>query len=410
VRAIRELESKTTCEGVTEPPPPNPRLRAKGKGKGKAKGKGKGAKKKGRRSALTQGSISPLRDFHPVKTRTPVSHARSGRLVQDEQEEEVDVDEGQEWARQWGHSFSAEELQAVMKQDQLAGPSTYQQPDSFEQEELQVPEHAETPPSSDPTEPDVQHPPQRWVGASSSTQTWVQPQDTYDENRSTPWPYSWQELSFTPPEVDHLGAEEATVAAESLLNLHSTPLRPTTTTGTETETGIMRPTSQISRLLLAAPEISTTPQRPQPIRARSFIQPFARARPEAPIRSLSFSASLDDPFALSPLPPFTTVHKTIVHSPSPLQLKRKTGPSPSPVQPLRARPENHLYTTPLRRTPMHIPSSVWQESIICSPNADMAARLGLAPSALIVTPGLSEKEGRKRTRMGEELGSEVRRG
>ena len=170
----------------------------------------------------------------------------------------------------------------------------------------------------------------------------------------TPAPSRWQ-----PPSLSHLptpakatpGAQDEpceAVAAESLLNLHSTPLRPdqdsarsirtrmstvrssltrpklrlghlssaSTDTGPSTATSARSSTTLVASTraqddvgasckdrpldpqhLLAAAEITS---RPRPERSRSFVQPFARSRPESLTRSLSFSMTptieADDPF------------------------------------------------------------------------------------------------------------------
>ena len=136
--------------------------------------------------------------------------------------------------------------------------------------------------------------------------------------------------------IEAIEAHVESVAAESLLNLHSTPARPddddtnsarargesdgdeeTTrdqryleapielrkfTTETDRTQSALAPLDQVILRLLDPPEI--TP-RPKISRAQSFIEPsaaFAKARPDAPSRSLSFAhpTMLDDPFALSP--------------------------------------------------------------------------------------------------------------
>lgn len=141
------------------------------------------------------------------------------------------------------------------------------------------------------------------------------------------------------------GQVETTVAAESLLDLHSTPARPDDTVPcpAREEPSAQSTTSQTAssaiRGLLEAPEI--TP-RPRPSRAKSFVQPFAKSRPDALTRSISFnSPALDDPFTFTPA--LTSSASSVIHSsrdkggkrrrpiasPSPLAAKRKKdGASP----------------------------------------------------------------------------------
>lgn len=236
------------------------------------------------------------------------------------------------------------------------------------------------------------------------------------------------------------------VAAESLLNLHSTPARPSAAVLRTGDSGSTDSTSHSSTSdhqgnsiksnvistngLLAPPEI--TP-RPRPIRARSFIQPFAKSRPDALSRSLSSShhPALDDPFAFSPVPSTrqsnisSKKRRNTVASPSPLQSKRKKdssilGSSPRiPLSVIRPNSTNinpaisthitsgtsststllgNLYMTPVRpdragvsMTSGHVPSSLNKMWVLSSPgHTDAAASLGLVPGwgGLAATPGM----------------------
>jgi hypothetical protein len=139
-------------------------------------------------------------------------------------------------------------------------------------------------------------------------------------------------------ETNAEGEVEA-VAAESLLNLHSTPARPdescsgsgrSQTTGSTNEGSPKQSTQKSSselRLLSSAPQATLGHTRP--VRARSLVQPFAKGRQDAMTRSLSLTQTLDDPFAFTPssaLKLSTSNRKkrrSTIASPSPLALKRK---------------------------------------------------------------------------------------
>ena len=231
---------------------------------------------------------------------------------------------------------------------------------------------------------------------------------------------------------------EAEVAAESLLNLHSTPLR--APEDEDTFRLPLRPTTRPAppawKLLDAPPIIS--PARSRHSRTKSFIQPFKDPRAEA-TRSLSFeqAPALDDPFMLNGDTPDrptsisslstrsrTTLlssrvsdnQKSTMPSPSPLSSmhrKRKAPPSspfalaPSggsnPVTRPALRPlstnfsssnrsgSGNAAATPIRSalTP-HIPSSLTRAWLLSSPtNGDAAASLGLVPTHLApATPGM----------------------
>ncbi|ORY21992.1 hypothetical protein BCR39DRAFT_562480 [Naematelia encephala] len=204
-----------------------------------------------------------------------------------------------------------------------------------------------------------------------------------------------------------------TVAAESLLNLHSTPPREDTEgSATLTEHHSPRPPNEplswAANRLLEAPTI-TTP-RPRPHRAVSLIQPFPRNKPEAPTRSLSFTTAdtttLDDPFVFSPVipSPTTKISRTTkrrstiaLPSPSPLSVPKKRKiipPSPASREVLGELGWNtqsdDRYTTPFRPdskrkntkpTPNRTGERHTSGWMLSSPgNLDTAATLGLAPN------------------------------
>ncbi|WWC70530.1 uncharacterized protein I206_104481 [Kwoniella pini CBS 10737] len=246
-----------------------------------------------------------------------------------------------------------------------------------------------------------------------------------------------------------VGAEGEAVAAESLLDLHSTPLRgsdqngrdeiqitrPQTTLGLVFDQTTMKQLASRQRItwsteLLSAPTVES-PTRPRPQRSSSFIQPFRDHRPEV-TRSLSFDArpNLDDPFVLSSTPArpsssssadkpasiSTSIKRSKRHtislpSPSPLSSassaikKRKQAPA-SPVPPHSAsitrsalRPlstnikPNYAgsFATPIKPSFGNFPQSVTKEWLqFSSPNnADAVLSLGLAPTHFLpTTPGV----------------------
>ncbi|WWD18296.1 hypothetical protein CI109_102746 [Kwoniella shandongensis] len=251
--------------------------------------------------------------------------------------------------------------------------------------------------------------------------------------------------------------EGEAVAAESLLNLHSTPLRgpdnsatngirsAQLTRGGEASTRGIRAWS--GSLLEPSPIVSPVPTRP--IRARSFIQPFKDPRPEV-TRSLSFDnrSTLDDPFLLNETPsrPTTTGPSTERYGEPGLILGRHrkrhsiTMPSPSPHPSTNVTkkrkveqpsPSGHMakaesisgqtrsalrtisvnttnlalptasYDTPVKpsNSALHVPSSITKEWLLSSPcNADMAASLGLVPTHFApATPGLRSVVGAEAT-------------
>ncbi|KIR40915.1 hypothetical protein I307_05321 [Cryptococcus deuterogattii 99/473] len=249
---------------------------------------------------------------------------------------------------------------------------------------------------------------------------------------------NWVETDDKEDETEKDNDLEAEVAAESLLDLHSTPLR-----ASEDEDRFRLPSQPNSRpapppwKLLDAPPIAS-PVRDRPSRAKSFIQPFKDPRREA-TRSLSFeqAPALDDPFmlndntsdrptsisSLSTRSRATLLssrtsdnHKRTMPSPSPLSSthrKRKAPPS-SPFAPplsggsnLVSRPalrslstnfsssnrsgSGDAAATPVRSaTTPHVPSSLTRAWLLSSPsNGDAAASLGLVPTHLApATPGM----------------------
>lgn len=249
---------------------------------------------------------------------------------------------------------------------------------------------------------------------------------------------NWVETDDKEDETEKDNDLEAEVAAESLLDLHSTPLR-----ASEDEERFRLPSQPNSRpapppwKLLDAPPIAS-PVRDRPSRAKSFIQPFKDPRREA-TRSLSFeqAPALDDPFmlndnssdrptsisSLSTRSRATLLssrtsdnHKRTMPSPSPLSSthrKRKAPPS-SPFAPplsggsnpvsrpaLRSLSTNFSSSnrsgsgdaaaTPVRSaTTPHVPSSLTRAWLLSSPsNGDAAASLGLVPTHLApATPGM----------------------
>ena len=198
--------------------------------------------------------------------------------------------------------------------------------------------------------------------------------------------------------------EVEVVAAESLLNLHSTPARPLDSRddkhedeeeieegGNENGRGKKRKSG-----LLDAPEI--TP-RPRQGRTKSLIQPFAKSRPDASTTSLSGSEviNMDDPFALSPSAGLGKKRRSTVSSPSPMSFKRRKGmEQETPRAPLGHLRVNAMqgngFTTPVRSKGEIPPSSLSKTWILSSPgNTDAAASLGLVPQWPVdsMTPGAS---------------------
>ncbi|WVN87425.1 uncharacterized protein L203_102605 [Cryptococcus depauperatus CBS 7841] len=215
-------------------------------------------------------------------------------------------------------------------------------------------------------------------------------------------------------------------AAESLLNLHSTPVRGSDDDENKPIFKTSRPTVKptrahdlSTRLMDAPPDVSSASLPPPG--PRRTIQPFKDPRPEV-TRSLSLDQrmTLDDPFTFKATPNRTiagqsasrgsrTGQRVMIPSPSPLsstRRKRKALPSSpfsGPPEPLdRSRPTLrplstnfglpfHGAATPVRSAlAPHIPSSLTKGWLLSSPSTgDTAASLGLVPTHLApVTPGL----------------------
>lgn len=243
--------------------------------------------------------------------------------------------------------------------------------------------------------------------------------------------------------------EVENIAAESLLDLHSTPMQPETDSPRPAVNTSILSSSSLATLqrtgsgpssnpstvgksshltteiessrsgLMDAPEIMS---RPRPVRSRSVVQPFVKSRPDAYSCSISFNehVELDDPFMTGSPMPSNKKRRNTFASPSPLQQKKKrdTISDRMPLSVLQAnsalggsllgnisnvspmkldkssldRPGMD-YTTPMR--PSHgVSASASRPSLwmLSSPtNGDAAASLGLAPGwgGLLSTPGVS---------------------
>ena len=147
-----------------------------------------------------------------------------------------------------------------------------------------------------------------------------------------------QSTSTARRDTAHGGPVDTAFAAESLLDLHTTPARPDdraaqSITPRQPLSGVSKASKSASsaiRSLLDAPQI--TP-RPHPVRVKSFVQPFAKSRPDALSRSISFNTpALDDPFAFTSSTPGASdsrdrdpggKRRRPIASPSPLTSKRK---------------------------------------------------------------------------------------
>ncbi|WWD04656.1 hypothetical protein V865_002727 [Kwoniella europaea PYCC6329] len=232
-------------------------------------------------------------------------------------------------------------------------------------------------------------PEQQWVPSDPWSSIQQEPQQIEPALDIT---QQWQglQLSSWPPneepeEPPKIGTKEGsveiegeTVAAETLLNLHSTPLRGPEENGrndiqlaraqaklilppevldkplSDSQSDQDKSISAWSTSLLSAPPI-ISPTRSRPVRSSSIIQPFRDPRPEI-TRSLSFDArpNLDDPFVLPDTPtrpssangfnkstPFSSMRRKKRHtismpSPSPLSSgikKRKEAPTPTSPRP-----------------------------------------------------------------------------
>ncbi|WVW84446.1 hypothetical protein I302_106480 [Kwoniella bestiolae CBS 10118] len=302
-------------------------------------------------------------------------------------------------------------------------------------------------------------PDQQWVPSESWSSIQAEPQQLepalditqqWQSLQLSSWPGN-EEADQPPTKEGRDGSVEAegeAVAAETLLNLHSTPLR-----GPEEnerndiqlarDQAIILPPEVLnetankedrealawSSSLLSAPAI-LSPTRTRPARSSSIIQPFRDPRPEI-TRSLSFDArpNLDDPFVLPDTPtrpssangsnkptPFSSMrwkkrHTISMPSPSPLSSgfkKRKEAPTPtsprhgmthtqsgrSALKPISTNIKPNYsgaFATPIKPSASGFPQSVTKEWLqFSSPNGpDAAMSLGLAPTHFApATPGL----------------------
>ncbi|WWC62301.1 uncharacterized protein I303_104897 [Kwoniella dejecticola CBS 10117] len=222
-----------------------------------------------------------------------------------------------------------------------------------------------------PSSPEELHalPDQQWVPSDSWSSTHSQQQQLEPALDIT---QQWQGLqlsSWPAQEEDQTMTQEAkegsvetegeAVAAESLLSLHSTPLRGPDENGrndiqlARAQASLNLVTRVIDQVreadaapqqgkvwssqLLSAPSIES-PTRPRPQRSSSFIQPFRDPRPEV-TRSLSFDArpNLEDPFVLATTPA-RPASANGSNKPTPTSTSNKRGkrhtislPSPSPL-------------------------------------------------------------------------------
>lgn len=183
----------------------------------------------------------------------------------------------------------------------------------------------------------------------ASNQQWItngRPVWSMAQSYAVPVPIaarSYMTPGGTEPSIEALGQESDAegeidvVAAESLLDLRSTPARPDGTTESSQSSYFAQLTSDINgssqtanagmQGLLDAPEITPRPTRP--IRSHSMAQAFGSSR-QSMTRSQSYNTkTLDDPFAFSPSQVFgisgtnRKKRRSTIASPSPLSLKRK---------------------------------------------------------------------------------------
>ena len=294
---------------------------------------------------------------------------------------------------------------------------------TFEQEKENREQQLQ-PPASDAMDFEgQQHPPRPWQ-PHSTPGLWFPGQQTMKDPytsqttsiaRTEEWSTDRVQVVDTPYEqhVEQGETEVETVAAESLLNLHSTPARLGDEEKPKMSSGD-RGASPV-KALLDAPEITSVPR---PNRSESLIQPFAKSRPEAATQSLSFShhPTLDDPFVITPAPTSGNGKKKRANVPSPSPLSKRgkvklnvSSPHSSSVPriPL-AQVKNHpgtnlnLFSTPVRpgrvggtgagggNGSMAVPSSLSKGWVLSSPgNTDAAASLGLVPHWGNGTPGVS---------------------
>ncbi|KAK4685052.1 hypothetical protein P7C73_g5108, partial [Tremellales sp. Uapishka_1] len=357
----------------------------------KTKGKGKAKAKKSKKKKEAP-YISPRIYSSPRVTATPVSNTRSTR-----EPDEYDI------PYQWPEFFDQTDCVATEKVVTLHSYETFghelEEPfedtvvakdDDDSEEEKDI--------VAEPSVDEVKGPLlQQWVSSEWESGFIAVPaaalEGTSEETENE--------------QAEKEGSVEA-VAAESLLNLHSSPTKPSD----ESQRALMDPfnLSSTPGLTLSQPESMSsstlpnldTPRPTRPTRSRSFIQPFARSRPEAATRSLSFSHHhlLDDPFVLSqspaPAPKARSHLKPLSQSPSPpSSLQKRKDPPSSPFRaPLAKRSlnESHpsMFSTPHHIRPSPGPSSLSSHWLFSSPlNGDAAASLGLAPTHYLPqTPGL----------------------
>lgn len=293
----------------------------------------------------------------PSLQRTPVSNSRSKSgptAIEEDEEVEEDL-----WSATWGSATAVDEmtLQAVMAQyneddtiidnrfDMVPLDATVISPVTS------VGNDGSTSPAPAGEPREMAHStwvsPEEVMNAADASSLWYARTQTYDYSSSSVLPADKAWLGLPSPDIVRVdtpsrnSAGGDVVAAESLLNLHSTPARPKDEdsqtssssngaldpTGSSTRFESVQTASSAIRGLLDAPDI--TP-RPRSIRARSFIQPFNRSRPDAMTRSLSFSQQmLDDPFAISPNT--TALLKAADESLNGKRRRDVMGASPSPL-------------------------------------------------------------------------------
>lgn len=384
------------------------------------------------------------------QTHSPISHARSASTGQIGVNV-ADIDPDIEWEATWGGTTHVDDrnLQIAIAQHfasveaaeaRLAlgeGVEVGDQAGGDESETMESPEPLYT----------IQEQSQNWSEKGDELRY---PSQTYTYSTATPVSKAWlgdgmvgqEKVSAIVEDAKDDDDEHETVVAESLLNLHSTPARPddhipsrpSQRSDLPASSDILTQTaSSVIRSLLDAPEIPPRPARP--VRARSFVQPFPKGRPDSMTRSLSFTENhADDPFAFTPSSNISSggakKRRSTVASPSPLTSKRKknegTG-SPvrlpmsilrpnAPISALSSHVDSNTaniggqpymspfggvlgaaYTTPIRPSRgmgglpgSAVPSSmsrVWQFSSPGDPGA--AASLGLVPQWGSGTPGMS---------------------
>ncbi|WVR06158.1 hypothetical protein IAU60_003188 [Kwoniella sp. DSM 27419] len=211
------------------------------------------------------------------------------------------------------------------------------------------------------------------------------------------------------PEQDadaHSEAEQGeAVAAESLLNLHSTPMKGPEENGRNDIQLAMAQDAQARAQVqnqAGAPSPGWTSRaRPLHARTKSSIRPFRDPRPEV-TRSLSFDQrALDDPFAFAEIDFGETPHALPPASSPPKAKKRHTISLPSPSSgrkqrasplvkpPLQPLSTNVAFLTPLRPSTASVPQSLTREYLQFPSSPCDAAALGLVPTHLApATPGL----------------------